>query len=393
MSTERLHKFLARAGVASRRASERLIRQGLVRVNNQVVTELGTQIDPLTDRVEFDGRQVVADARFVYILLNKPTGTISAAADPEGRPIVTDLVDEDFGRIYPVGRLDWDSEGALLLTNDGELTNLLTHPRHEVMKTYLVKVRGKVADADPKLERLRAGVRLDDGYRTAPAEIMWDSDTGAHTWLVVGIREGKNRQVRRMFEAEGMTVLRLRRIAYGPVVMGDLRPAAYRRLSEDEVEELYRAAGGKRPALSASRGRLATKQREGKTAAHKAAKRLSGPAKRAGEPRPPSAGDERGPREDARAGGNRRASHGPSRGPAKTGSRPGGGGRGGRTAPETRSAAGARSQSGKPAAKGGKPVRSTRTASSRPASKAGGGGPRGGSGGGGPRGGGGRGSR
>lgn len=279
---ERLQKFLARAGVASRRASERLIEQGLVKVNGRVVTEMGTKIDPAVDRVEFEGRHITADARYVYLLVNKPTNMISSASDPEGRPVVTQLVHEDYGRLYPVGRLDWDSEGALLLTNDGALTQLLTHPRHEVVKSYLVKVRGLIPNNDVRIQRLREGVRLDDGHRTLPAEIVRDADTGTHTWFVVSIREGKNRQIRRMFEAVGYTVLRLRRIAYGPVLLADLPPEGHRRLNEGEIEELYEAAGEKRPTLSASRGRIASTKRKGKVAQSKAGKRLSGGGQRGG---------------------------------------------------------------------------------------------------------------
>lgn len=300
MSQERLHKFLARAGIASRRASERLIRDGHIKVNGKIVREMGVQIDPVNDRVEFDGHQITADDRNVYLLLNKPAGTISAAADPEGRQTVTELVPEDFGRLYPVGRLDWDSEGALLLTNDGELTNLLTHPRHEVTKTYFVKVRGQVGETDVRIERLRDGVTLDDGYKTQPAEVVRDSDTGNHTWFVVGIREGKNRQIRRMFESQGMTVLKLRRIAYGPVVLGDLPPAMHRKLTESEIEELYEAAGGKRPVLSATRGRMAAKHRDGKAQARKTAKRLAGPRRIRRDEDGPGAEPQREQRTDGR---------------------------------------------------------------------------------------------
>jgi len=260
---ERLQKFLARAGVASRRACELLIEAGRVRVNGVVVTELGSKVDPVTDAVELDGQRLGVDVRLVYLLVYKPVSMISAVSDPEGRPVVTSLVPSDFGRVYPVGRLDWDSEGALLLTNDGELHNLLTHPKHEVVKTYMVKVRGRVGDDDRRIERVREGGILLDGKPVLPAEVMRDSDTGLHTWFVVGLREGRNRQIRRVFEAVGLDVLRLRRIAYGPVYLADLEPGEFRRLSEEEIEELYEAAGTKRPAMSASRGRLPVGKRAG----------------------------------------------------------------------------------------------------------------------------------
>lgn len=270
---ERLQKFLARAGVASRRASEALIDAGRVRVNGKVITEQGFKVDPLGDIVEFDGEQLSADVRNVYLLVNKPPSVISSASDPNGRPVITSLVPKDYGRLFPVGRLDWDSEGAILLTNDGEIANLLTHPRHEVTKTYMVKVKGLWDDKDPKIDKLRAGVKLDDGDRTAPAEIFRDEDTGKHTWFLVSIKEGKNRQIRRMFEAVHIDVLRLKRIAYGTVNMGELPLGAFRRLSEEEVVDLYLAAGAERPKLSASRGRLPKQNREATARRAKAAKR------------------------------------------------------------------------------------------------------------------------
>lgn len=296
---ERLQKYLARAGVASRRAAETLIEEGRIQVNGQIVRELGTQIDPRVDEVQFDGERISADVRNVYLLVNKPTAMISAASDPEGRPVVTDLAPAEYGRLFPVGRLDWDSEGAILLTNDGELANLLTHPRHEVGKTYMAKVKGLVSDSDPRIDKVRAGVRLDDGTRTLPAQVIRDADTGKHTWFVVSIREGKNRQIRRMFEAVGLDVIRLRRIAYGPVALGDVPPAGFRRLSEEEIEELYEAAGAKRPRLSASRGRLPRTQRDAVARRAKAAK---GPAP---EPAVGSRGKGKGASKP-RAGGDRK---------------------------------------------------------------------------------------
>jgi 23S rRNA pseudouridine2605 synthase len=198
---ERLQKYLATAGVASRRACETLIESGRIKVNGIVVKTLGTSVEPGEDVVDFDGRRIEPERLQVYLMVNKPIGYISAASDPEGRPVVTSLVPPEYGRVYPVGRLDWDTEGAVILTNDGELTQLLTHPRHEVAKIYQAKLRGIVDNMDPRIERLRQGVMLDDGYVTLPADVIRDSDTGNHTWFVVGIREGKNRQIRRMFEA------------------------------------------------------------------------------------------------------------------------------------------------------------------------------------------------
>jgi pseudouridine synthase len=263
MSEERLHKFLSRAGVASRRHAEEMILAGRVHVNGQRVTTLGIRVDPQVDRVEVDGRPVSIDPRCTYLLLHKPPKVLCTLDDPEGRPLVTGLIPAVFGRVYPVGRLDWDSEGALLMTNDGALTQLLTHPRHEVDKTYQVKVTGLVDGQDPRLDQLRQGVVLDDGYRTQPAAVFRDADTGSHTWFVVTIREGRNRQIRRMFEAIGLQVRRLRRISYGPLVLGELQPGEYRRLEESEIDTLYRVAGGRRPALIAARGRLTPGRVEG----------------------------------------------------------------------------------------------------------------------------------
>lgn len=271
---ERLQKYLARAGVASRRQAERLIEEGHVKVNGRIVRELGTSVEANVDVIEFAGRRIELDTRRVYLLVYKPQKVITSVSDPEGRDVIVRLIPNDFGRVYPVGRLDWDSEGAVILTNDGDLTELLTHPRHEVPKTYMVKTTGVVTDMDPRIERLRDGVVLDDGYRTRPCEITRDSDTGKHSWFVVTIREGKNRQIRRMFEAVGLDVRRLRRIAYGPVLLGDLQPGDYRRMHESEIEELYEAAGGKRAVTTASRGRLPTTKREGKLETQREARRI-----------------------------------------------------------------------------------------------------------------------
>jgi 23S rRNA pseudouridine2605 synthase len=307
---ERLQKFLARAGVASRRACEKLIEEGRVRVNGQVVLEQGMKIDPLSDRIEFDGETVSADQRSVYILLNKPPSVISAASDPEGRPVVTKLVPAEYGRLYPVGRLDWDSEGALLMTNDGELANMLTHPRHEVAKTYMAKVKGLLPDNDPRLKKLREGVYL-DGKKTLPAEIVRDSDTGRHTWFVVSISEGRNRQIRRMFEQVGLLVGRLKRIAYGPVLLGDIYPGDFRRLSEEEVNELYDAAGGSRSELATSRGRLPSHKRKATSKRAHAAKK---PAPKKYDPsRERSRSSHGGPRDgdgDKKRGGDTGAKRG-----------------------------------------------------------------------------------
>lgn len=283
MESERLQKYLAAAGIASRRACETLITSGLVKVNGEVVRELGTKVTPGVDIVEYDGHQVNVDRRHAYLLLHKPPRCITSVYDPEGRETVMEFIPKDFGRVFPVGRLDWDSEGAVLMTTDGTLTQLLTHPKHEVPKTYEVKVRGVIDPTDPRLDLLRRGVRLDDGFKTAPATVTHDASTGRNTWLVVSIHEGRNRQLRRMFDAVGIGVQRLKRVAYGPVILADLPPTQFRRLREEEVEELYIAAGGKRARQSASRGRLADGKREGIAAMRRSAARLTAPRRIEGD--------------------------------------------------------------------------------------------------------------
>ncbi|MDP8922565.1 MAG: rRNA pseudouridine synthase [Chloroflexota bacterium] len=239
MTTERLQKYLARSGVASRRASEELIAQGRVSVNGTVVTALGTAVDPTADRVAVDGRPVSPPRARTYVLLYKPPGIVSTAHDPEGRPTVVDLVPSS-ARLYPIGRLDYDSEGLILLSDDGDLTVTLTHPRHEVEKEYYALVDHPLSDA--ALDRLRSGVLL-DGRRTAPAivERARPGVGGGGYWLRVVLREGRNRQVRRMIEAVGGHVLRLVRTRIGPLRLSDLEPGEWRDLTDDEVRHLREA--------------------------------------------------------------------------------------------------------------------------------------------------------
>lgn len=239
---ERLQKVMARAGVASRRHSEELIQAGRVTVNGRVVTELGTKVVAGKDIIEVDGRPLGKPESLVYVLLNKPKGYVTTLYDPEGRDKVTDLLGDEIGqRIYPVGRLDYDTEGLLLLTNDGELANALMHPAKQVKKTYIAKVRGVPGPA--KLRALEKGIELDDGP-TAPADVKV-LEVKAPNSAVVSIRihEGRNRQVRRMFEAVGHEVIHLRRITLGPLHLKDLPVGQWRELTEQEVRELYNAAG------------------------------------------------------------------------------------------------------------------------------------------------------
>jgi len=235
---ERLHKLLARAGVASRRHSEELIRQGRVRVNGQVVTQMGYRV-PSGATISVDGRPIQQITRRVYYALYKPPGYLSTARDEYGRPTVLHLV-PSAERIYPVGRLDLDSEGLLLLTNDGELAQHLLHPRYEVAREYLALVQGHPTEED--LDRLRQGVELEDG-RTSPAQVERVGSQGADTWLRVVIHEGRKRQVRRMAEAVGHPVRRLIRLRIGPVRVDNLKPGEWRELSPAEVESLRRVSG------------------------------------------------------------------------------------------------------------------------------------------------------
>lgn len=235
---ERIQKVLARAGVGSRRAVEEMIAAGRVRVNGEV-PEPGRRIDPQKDKVEVDGSPVPLDAALVHYFLNKPVGVVATAADPEGRPTVVDLLDAE-ERIWPVGRLDIDSEGAIILTNDGDLALKLTHPRYEVPKTYLVEVTGSVRRETVGL--LRKGVDLDDGP-TAPARVRIADKSGGMTLLEITITEGRNQQVRRMCDAIGHPAVRLVRTAIGPLQLGRLKPGRWRRLSPVEVQGLHRAAG------------------------------------------------------------------------------------------------------------------------------------------------------
>jgi 23S rRNA pseudouridine2605 synthase len=233
---ERLQKLIAAAGLASRREAERWISAGRVTVNGQTAV-LGDSADPACERVEVDGRPLLVDERKYYVLLNKPVGYVTTLSDPEGRPVVTDLIREVPARLHPVGRLDLTTEGVLLLTNDGELTHRLAHPRHEVEKTYLARVRGALSAAARR--QLAEGVMLEDGP-TAPARVEKVRVTGSHTWLEITIREGRNRQVRRMCEAVGHPVSRLKRIRLAFLELDALPVGKYRLLSAAEVARLKR---------------------------------------------------------------------------------------------------------------------------------------------------------
>ncbi len=234
---ERLQKVLARAGLGSRRVCDDLIAAGRVTVNGEVA-QLGRRVDADHDAIELDGVPVVVRDDLVYYLLNKPTGYVSTASDPEGRATVVELVPAE-PRVFPVGRLDYDTEGLLLLSNDGDLTHLLTHPSFGVVKTYLAEVEGDPTPATVRM--LREGVDLDDG-RTAPARVTVVQRRGETAAVELGIHEGRNRQVRRMCEAVGHPVVRLVRTRIGPLRDGSLKPGAWRALTSAEVRKLYEAA-------------------------------------------------------------------------------------------------------------------------------------------------------
>ena len=244
---ERLQKILSGAGVASRRTAETLITQGRVSVNGATVTELGTKADPAADDIRVDGRRLKAPRRTHYILMNKPRGYITSRSDPQHRPTVIDLLAKRGVRdyIYPVGRLDYDSEGLLLLTSDGDLAARLTHPRHGVPREYEVRVRG--VPERRLLDRLARGVVI-DARKSAPADVRlqktFEAAGGPQAVLSLVIREGRNRQVRKMCDAIGHPVVRLRRVRIGPIADDRLKPGEFRELSAREVAALRKAAAG-----------------------------------------------------------------------------------------------------------------------------------------------------
>jgi 23S rRNA pseudouridine2605 synthase len=239
MAQERLQKVIARAGLASRRAAEELISSSRVRVNGAVVTQLGTRVDPRADKIEVDGRRIVAEVP-VYLVLHKPRAVVSTLRDPEGRSTVGELVSGVGARVFPVGRLDYHTSGVLLLTNDGEFCDALLHPRRDVPKTYVVKVGGEMAERDR--ERWEQGVELEDG-KTRPAEVRILRREQGKTWLEVTLFEGRNQQIRRMGEATGFPVMRLARTSFAGISSEGLRPGVSRELTHEELLDLRTAYG------------------------------------------------------------------------------------------------------------------------------------------------------
>jgi 23S rRNA pseudouridine2605 synthase len=239
MMQQRLQKIIAAAGYCSRRRAEELIAAGRVSVDGQIV-KLGDQADAETSTVLIDGKPLKAAENLVYVLLNKPLGTVTTLSDPEGRPVVTDLVRDLHVRLFPVGRLDINTSGLLLMTNDGALANRLAHPSHQVDKRYLAKVRGQLTEQS--IRSLEEGVILEDGV-TAPAKLSNLRFRGGHTWFELTIHEGRNRQVRRMCEALGHQVSRLVRIGYAFLTLDGLAPGQKRVLTGQEVTRLKNLGG------------------------------------------------------------------------------------------------------------------------------------------------------
>jgi pseudouridine synthase len=237
---ERLQKFLARAGVASRREAEKYILAGRVAVNGEIVSELGTKIEPESDLIAVDGQVVSLAEKKYYVLLNKPGGYITTASDERGRKTVMDLVSDIPARLYPVGRLDAQTEGLLLLTNDGDLAYRLTHPRFSIPKKYRVIVHGQIND--DTVRKWQEGIMLEDGM-TAPAEVSIGYARPDLSEIIVTIHEGKNRQIRRMARTTGYHVYFLERIGYASLTLENVRRGEYRHLTHSEVSELFTAAG------------------------------------------------------------------------------------------------------------------------------------------------------
>lgn len=281
MQLERLQKIIAHAGFASRREAETMIREGRVTVNGRVVTELGTKADPATDHVKVDGKLITRAETHRYILLYKPKEVMTTVEDPQGRRTVIDLIKGVRERIYPVGRLDFHSEGLILLTNDGDLAFKVSHPQHGSVKTYHVKVRG--VPEERLIAKLERGITIDN-KRTLPCEIRQMKTTGkgddaGNSWYEVKLREGRTQQIRKMFQAVGHPVSKLRRVAIGPLSDPRLGPGDYRELTKTEVKML---ATMKEPAKPKVR-RVAAKKPAApakKTAAKKTTRKAAAPAKR-----------------------------------------------------------------------------------------------------------------
>jgi len=288
VNSVRLQKIIAQAGIVSRRKAEELILDGRVQVNGQTITELGTKADPERDHIRVDGKLLQGAQQHRYLMLNKPKGYVTTASDPEGRPTVMKFVERAGVRVFPVGRLDFQSEGLLLMTNDGELANALTRAAAKVEKIYLVKISGKPNEAG--LDQLRSGIMIERGkpgsregrVMTAPAEIKLMRDA-ENPWYEVRLVEGRNREIRKMFEEIGHHVEKIRRVGYGPLVL-DVPPGEVRELSLSEVEALRKAVRPKSGKAAAPKSASVAKSKKRAAAfggmAKKRPPRVSKPVRR-----------------------------------------------------------------------------------------------------------------
>ncbi len=244
---QRLQKIISQAGIASRRKAEELILQGRVKVNGKIVRTLGAKTDPEKDRIKLNGRLIQPRQPMVYLMLNKPKGYVTTLKDPQGRPTVIELLKGVHQRVYPIGRLDFDAEGLLLFTNDGQLAEHLMHPRYEISRTYLVKVKGVLSDQE--IQRLETGVSLMDGM-TAPCRIQKVRKTAENSWIELTTHEGRNRQVKRMLEHVGHPVLKLKRIRFAGIELTGLEVGEYRYLAGKVIQQLKKVGRISRPSAS-----------------------------------------------------------------------------------------------------------------------------------------------
>lgn len=231
-----MQKILARSGAGSRRKAEEFIQAGRVRIDGKVVTEMGIKVDPARHKISLNGKPVSASEEKIYILLNKPTGYVTTLHDPQGRPIVTSLLKGISQRVFPVGRLDLDTEGALLLTNDGDVAQQVQHPSFEVKKTYVAKIKGRLSAE--QVQKLESGIEL-EGRRTYPALLKVRQQTSRHSVVQITIHEGRKRQVRKMFAAIGHPVFSLKRIAYGDLKLGTLPSGKFRILHKKDLDKVF----------------------------------------------------------------------------------------------------------------------------------------------------------
>ncbi|MCL4536165.1 MAG: rRNA pseudouridine synthase [Nitrospirae bacterium] len=231
---QRIQKILAQMGIASRRKAEELIEEGRVTVNGKVAA-LGMKADPAKDHIKVDGRLLIRPEPKIYLMFNKPVGVVTSLSDPEGRPTIKDFLKGIKYRVFPVGRLDYDSEGLLLITNDGDFAHSILHPSRKIPKTYVAKMKGIIDEAE--MEKLRRGVRLEDGL-TAPAKVKRIRKADNNSWVEITIYEGRKRQIRRMLENVGYPVIRLKRIAINGIKLGDLKSGEIRHLTNEEIKRL-----------------------------------------------------------------------------------------------------------------------------------------------------------